>query len=189
MKYLALLRGVNVGGNAKVPMAALREALGAAGFNNAQTYIQSGNVFVDSTETDESEIAEIIARTVADQFKVHTDVVVFTQKQWEAIIDSAPAWWGQDPKFKHNLLVIIPEKNKGNGTNEPVNMKEVAMAYGNPKPDIEDAVFGNDVIYQRLSWDSFGKTVGGKIASNPLYKQMTIRNYNTSTKLRDLFLS
>lgn len=184
MTYLALLRGVNVGGKSKVPMADLREALGRAGFDNVRTYIQSGNVFVDSSETDVHTIADKIARTIADCFAVQTDVVVFNHQQWASIIKSAPAWWGKDSKYKHNLLVMIPEKNT---VNSSIDMSRVAAAYGTPKPDIEDAAFGDGVVYQRLSWDSFGKTVGGKLASNPMYKQMTIRNYNTATKLRDLF--
>ena len=59
--YIALLRGINVGGHKKVPMAELRELLTKSGFQNVQTYIQSGNVVFQSSEK-ASELEKIIQK-------------------------------------------------------------------------------------------------------------------------------
>lgn len=175
--YLALLRGINVGGNSLIKMADLKDSLAKAGFKDARTYIQSGNVLFVSSETDTGKLAKQIENVIETTFKLDVAVVVFSKQEWQAIIKAAPAWWGKDADWKHNILVMVP----------PYDMKDVVTAYGQLKPDIETMAPGKGVMYQSLSWESFGKTTGGKLASNPIYKKMTIRNYNTATKLLRLF--
>jgi uncharacterized protein (DUF1697 family) len=101
------------------------------------------------------------------------EVVVFSQSEWRQIIAAAPSSWGADKTWKHNLLVLLP----------PYNMAEAVTAVGALKPDIEAMRAGDGVLYQSMSQALFGRTTTGKLASNPLYKRLTIRNYNTATKL------
>ena len=74
--YIALLRGVNVGGNNKVPMAVLRTALEADGFANVRTYIQSGNVLVDATRSSPSKIAGRVKAVIQDTFGLDIATIV-----------------------------------------------------------------------------------------------------------------
>lgn len=172
-KYLALLRGVNVGGNAKLPMAELKTALLHAGFDDVSTYIQSGNIIFSSTSTDTIELAQQLQGIVKKSFALDIGVAVLSKSQWVDIIKSAPKWWGNDPSMKHNILVLLP----------PYDMKQTIAAIGTLKPSIERIESGKGVVYQSLSLELFGRTTSGKIASNPIYKKMTVRNYNTATKL------
>ena len=70
MERIILLRGINVGGHRKVPMAELRDALVAGGFDSARTYIQSGNVVVEGGPTDDGASEALVARLIGDHFGV-----------------------------------------------------------------------------------------------------------------------
>jgi len=176
MIYLALLRGINVGGNAMIKMADLKDALIKAGLQDVKTYINSGNVIFTSGNKDQDALAEQVSNVIKDSFSLDVKTVVFTAEQWRRIITAAPEWWGKDTSYKHNILVMI----------KPFEMDEVVAAIGELKPELEQMVAGNGVLYQSISWDHFGRTAAGKMASKPIYKSMTIRNYNTATKLVSL---
>lgn len=176
MKYLALLRGINVGGKSLIKMADLKEAMTVAGFENITTYIQSGNVMFESDKTDNRQLGKTLAQTIDNSFALHVDCVVFSRKQWLDIVKAAPKWWGKDESWKHNLLVMTSEQN----------MTQVLEEIGELKIGIEKVEAGNGVLYQSISWNDFSKAKSGRIASLPLYKQMTIRNYNTTVKLAKL---
>jgi uncharacterized protein (DUF1697 family) len=175
-KYLALLRGVNVGGKGLIPMADLCVALSDAGLADVQTYIQSGNVIFSSDVNDTDKLAALIAATITKHFKLDIGVAVFSQAQWAHVISVAPAWWGKDVEWKHNLLILL----------KPYDMDDVVAAVGQLKPDIEAMEPGEGVLYQSMSLKLFGRTTTGKINSSPIYKKMTVRNYNTANKLVSL---
>ena len=69
---------------------------------------------------------------------------------------------------------------------KPYDMDEAAAAIGELKPDIETIEPGNGVLYQSMSLKIFGRTTTGKLASNPIYKRITVRNNNTVIKLLSL---
>lgn len=95
-RYLVLLRGVNVSGHNKVPMAELRSSLSDEGFDEVSTYIQSGNIAVDS-DRDPEDVAAQVGTTLAESFDVHVPLVVVAQKCLDAIIDAAPFAPDADP--------------------------------------------------------------------------------------------
>jgi len=175
--YLALIRGINVGGKSLVIMAELKAALEQAGLQNVRTYIQRGNIFFDSDHSGQVALAEQISHVILDRFRVSAGAVVFSQPEWQTVIDRAPKWWGLDAAWKHNLLVLLP----------PYDMTEVVKAVGDLTPEIEAMEPGEGVLYQSMSRELFGRTTTGKLASSPIYRQMTVRNYNTATKLLELF--
>lgn len=177
--YLALLRGVNVGGNGTLNMSELKTELERSGYKNVHTYINSGNVFFTTDETDTLKLADSVRTLIYKKFQLDVAVVVFSRDEWQQIINDAPGWWGRDHEWKHNLLVMIPPYT--------MTMKEVVTAIGELKPDIETMQAGEGVLYQSMSKALFGRTTTGKLASNPIYKRMTIRNFNTATKLLSLF--
>jgi uncharacterized protein (DUF1697 family) len=158
-------------------MNSLKTALEMCGLQNVHTYIQSGNVFFDSHSSDASALAMLIEQCVFDTFTVTTKAVVFTYEQWKMFIGMAPSWWGRDKTWKHNLLVLLP----------PYDMDETVSAIGSLKPDIERLELGDGVLYQSMSFALFGHTTTSKLTSRPIYKQLTIRNYNTATKLLEKF--
>ncbi len=176
MKYIALLRGINVGGKAKVPMAELRNSFESLGYSDVRTYINSGNVIFESEESDQTALKIDIEDCIQKQFNLNLQIILIESTRYKKILNTAPVWWGRDTTWKHNLIFVI----------EPYDMKEVVAAIGELKPDIEAICAGDGYVYQSLQFDKFGQTTTGKLASSPVYKKMTIRNYNTSQKLLTL---
>jgi uncharacterized protein (DUF1697 family) len=177
IKYLALVRGINVGGNSSVKMAELKLALEKAGLQHVHTYIQSGNVFFESGSDDGKALAAAISKAIAEEFDVAAEVVVLNERQWQRILAAAPAWWGADQNLKYNLFVLLP----------PYNMADVIRAIGDVNQDVETIAPGDGVLYQSLSKAILGRVTTGKLANSPIYKRLTVRNYNTARKLLELF--
>lgn len=175
-KFLALLRGINVGGNTKIKMSELSLVLKESGLKNIETYIQSGNVIFTSAIFDTEKLAAIIHDAIQNKLGFNIGVVVLTKIEWSKIIKNAPAWWGSDPNWKHNLLVLL----------KPYDMQKTIESIGKLKPEIENIEPGEGVLYQSMSIKLFGRTTTGKLASSPIYKKMTIRNFNTAHKLLDI---
>lgn len=176
MQYVALLRGINVGGNNKVPMAELKACLGKLGLENVRTYIQSGNVIFDILATDEVALTAEIEQAIEKTFGFPVVVALFSQSEFEYIAAHAPKDWLRNPEWKYNYLFL----------KKPVTGKEALEALGDQKKDIELAVAGKGVIYQAMSVKLFGRTTASKMIGTPIYKQMTIRNHNTVMKLIEL---
>ena len=165
-----------MGGKSKIKMAELQAALSMAGFNEVATYIQSGNVMFSSSNTSVDELTSEIESCIRKYFNLNVEAVVFTKEEWRGIVESAPDWWGTDKTWKHNLLVML----------KPFDMDAVIRFVGELIPTIEAMEPGNGVLYQSMSLKMFGRTTTGKLASSPIYKKMTVRNYNTVTKLLSL---
>lgn len=154
-------------------MADLKTALEKNTFENVHTYIQSGNVIFESVEKDTDKLSAMVSSVIEATFQLPVGAAVFSQQDWQQVIDDAPEWWGRDEGWKHNLLIMI----------KPYDMKETAAVFERLKPGIEKIEPGQGVLYQSLLFQKFGQTSASKLISSPLYKRMTIRNYNTATKL------
>ena len=179
MNYLALLRGVNVGGKGLIRMSELKECLEKAGFAEVRTYIQSGNVIFAAPKTETGRLARKMEAAIEKKFAMKVGVVVFAEKEWQEIVRRAPRSWGQNKDWKHNLLALLP------GT----RAADVIEAIGALKPEIEGVTAGEGVIYQSLSIASFGRTTSGKLSAHPIYRRITVRNINTARKLAELLAS
>jgi uncharacterized protein (DUF1697 family) len=97
--YVILLRGINVGGKNNMPMAQLVLFLEEHGFTNVITYIQSGNVILQTTLS-RAQIKEEIEELLPKKFKLDSSlikVLVLSDKDLKAIIDDAPKGFGKDP--------------------------------------------------------------------------------------------
>lgn len=174
MKYVVLLRGINVGGKNKVPMAALRTCLEKLGFSDVITYIASGNVIVES-DTSAKEIKTLIEKTLPKEFKLDSGlikVLVLTPRQLQNIIENKPKGFGDEPKTYHSDVIFL----MGIDTAK-------AMAVFDPREGVDQIWAGKGVIYSsRLSAKRTQSRLN-KVMSSPLYASMTIRNWNTTTAL------
>ncbi len=176
MNYLALLRGINVGGKGLIRMSELKKCLEKAGFAEVQTYIQSGNVLFAAPKTDVDRLARKMEASIEKTFAMQVGVVVFAESEWREIVRRAPKSWGTNKDWKHNLLALLPGTKTG----------DVIEAMGRLKPEIEMVTPGRGVIYQSLSIALFGRTTSGKLPSHPIYRRITVRNSNTARKLAEL---
>jgi len=175
--YVVLLRGINVGGKNKVPMASLKKCLEELGFSNVSTYIASGNIILDSDKPAD-EIQAEIEKALPEYFKLDDElikVLVLTRSQLQAIIDNKPEGFGEQPENYHSDAIFLMGIDSAQ-----------AMPVFNPREGVDKVWSGDGVIYsQRLS-SQRTKSRLGKIVGTPVYKSMTIRNWNTTTKLLEL---
>lgn len=176
MKYVALLRGINVGGNNKIRMVELRNCLEIVGFTNVTTYIQSGNILFESQSKNKHTLEATIEQAIKSTFGLTVPAIVLTAKELRHILENVPAGWMKNPSWKYNYLFI----------KSAADMGSIIKGIGVLKPDIEEIVPGKQVIYQSMLFSKFGQTTTGKLASSPVYKQISIRNHNTVQKLARL---
>ena len=106
-KYLALLRGINVGGNNIIKMVDLKICFESIGFANVQTYIQSGNVLFESEANDIEKLTSNIEKVLSERFNYRSKVVIVSQKQLEKIVSNAPQGFGSDTdSFRYDVYFL-----------------------------------------------------------------------------------
>lgn len=179
MRYLALLRGINVGGNNKVAMSELRECFEAAGFTNTSTYINSGNIFFASDETDEVKLVRICEQAIETRFGFPVVVMVISRTDFVEAMKHVPKWWGggRATGVRSDALFVIP----------PTTSKEV-KAELKIKPDMPDKFAEHgQVIFWSLPMEKYSKSIVPKIIGTSIYKSVTMRSSTTAYKLLDLF--
>ncbi|MDA7950094.1 MAG: DUF1697 domain-containing protein [Pirellulaceae bacterium] len=176
-KFLALLRGINVGGKNIIAKDDLRKCFEDLGLTNVRTYIQSGNVLFLSPETKGRELTALIEEGLSKRFSYKAQAIVLSHRKYKSALQAAPGTWGKDDDQKHNALFTL------NGTTP----KKVMAQLSPPKADIETVTSGPGVIFWSVSKKQLTKTTFMKLAKEPVYQQMTIRNHNTVFKLLELF--
>lgn len=100
--YVVLLRGINVGGNKRMKMGDLRDALSAAGIDEPRTLLQSGNVVLESN-ADAAALVDIVETTIQSTFGFHTTVIVRTADEFQELLAHNPFSVEQleDGRFAH----------------------------------------------------------------------------------------
>jgi uncharacterized protein (DUF1697 family) len=175
MIYVALLRGINVGGKAKVDMKHLKTLFEQLGFDRVKTYINSGNVIFASSIIDPSEIHQLIEAGIIKQFGLSVPVVIRDLPSMEQITQALPDSWTNDQTMKCDVMFLWP------AIDSPDILKQMPH-----KPDIEDVLYVPGALFWRIDRDKVNKGQMLKIIGTDIYKQMTIRNCNTVRKLMDL---
>jgi uncharacterized protein (DUF1697 family) len=170
--YLALLRGINVGGRNPVAMADLRAAFEAAGHASVRTYIQTGNVLFES-DAPSASLEQEIEAVLERRFGFPLVVVVRSSRQFRTVVTKAPEGFGQTPDLHHSDVVFL----KGGLTpRQALRVVEVRDGVDRVWP-------GPGVLYfERLSARRTASRMN-RIAGTPEYKQMTIRSWATTMKL------
>lgn len=174
-RYIAFLRGINISGKNKVPMAELKQGFERLDYTDVKTYLNSGNVIFSSDEADTIKLPSRIEKMIQIQFYLDIPVFVISKEKLEDILNHAPDWWGDESKdIYDNLIFIMP----------PATFKDVYKEIGEPKEGLEKiAEYKNTVFwsfsrkdYQKTNW--WSKTANANISSN-----LTIRTANTVRKI------
>ena len=173
IQYLALLRGINVGGNNIIKMADLKACLENMGFTDVVTYIQSGNVLFRAAEKDKTRLTTKIEGVLSERFNYKSRMVVVTRKELEKAIEEAPKGFGRDlDKYRYDVIFL----------KEPLTATE-AMKNVRIKEGVDNAYAGKTVLYFSRLISKASQSYLTKIIKLPMYQNMTIRNWNTTTKL------
>lgn len=174
--YLALLRGINVGGKNIIKMADLRSCFEAEGFRDVATYIQSGNVVFRSPSTALSTLTNRIERMLAAAFDYEASVVMHSRKQMRAVVSDAPAGFGEQPEtYRYDVIFL----------KAPLTAS-TAMEGVPTRPGVDESWAGSGVLYFSRRIDQASRSYLSRLASMPLYQRVTVRNWNTTTRLLEL---
>ena len=186
--HVALLRGINVGGRNKVPMADLREVVTSLGHTGVTTYIQSGNVLFSTAETDTAELAAALEAAIEERFGIWASVVVLSREELAEVLASNPYPDEPNPRLVH---VVFLNAEPPNDLLDRITAAESAAA---AKGGRDTARAGGPVLFLHTP-DGFGTSelaqtlfriigVPGKQKKQVL--AATARNWATATKLLSL---
>lgn len=176
-KHLALLRGINVSGHNMIKMEALKTALEAVGFTDVVTYIQSGNVFVETEEESSFGVGFKIKQEIFKTFGHEVPVIVIGKNDLELCFKNNPFLKQKDVDTKKLYLAFISKELSSSAINE--------LKISQFKPD-EAVIDGNRIF---IKYDiGAGKTrLDQKYIEKKLNVTATIRNWNTVTKLLEMY--
>ena len=177
MKYIALLRGINISGKNKISMGELKSELDKK-YKNVSTYLNSGNVIFESEIKDKEMIMNDIYQIVKNKFDLEIPVFVMTTDELEDILNHKPEWWGTDNKeIYDNLIFIIP----------PTKYEDVYNAIWEPKQDIEKIEVYKNSIFWSFDLKNYRKSNWWvKTASTNIKDRITIRTANTTKKVLEI---
>ena len=175
MRYVALLRGVNVGGNTKVNMAELRASCERLGFTNVKTYINSGNIIFDSANKDAGKIGSQIHNSIRDEFGLDIPVMVRSLEELRQVIANNP-FDGQFDNHKDMHVFFLADEL-------PDEKRELLMEKHNEDERI--AVDGR-TVYCLLRISVVDSALGKGFLDRKLKVPATARNWRTVTTLAEM---
>jgi uncharacterized protein (DUF1697 family) len=174
--YVALLRGINVGGNNLIRMPALKACFEAQGFCDVATYIQSGNVLFSAGRAKQAALTAAIEKALSKTFAYESRVVLRSLEQMKTTVEEAPAGFGRQPnEYRYDVIFL----------KEPLTPEE-AMESVTAKPGVDRLLVGDGVLYFSRLIRRATQSHLGRIVGTPVYRHMTIRNWNTTTKVFEL---
>lgn len=173
MKYIALLRGINIGGNRKVEMSILRTLFQSLRYTDVATYINSGNVIFESNKK-QDEIQTEIEHKLGKEFGFEIQTLIKTKKEMKIIAAAIPENWHNDSTYKTDVAYLFPEIDSKKTINDlPVNKEFIDLRY------VKGAIYWN------IERKNYNKSRLNKLIGHKLYRLMTIRNINTARYLAE----
>ncbi len=171
MNYVALLRGINIGGRNKVVMSELKVGLERAGLSNVSTYINSGNILFSSDET-RPDIVATVGRVITELFGLDIKVLLRSQAEIRATVTAMKDDWHTDATSRYDVMFLWDDVDN-----------EESLKLITVKPEIESVEYVPGAFLWRVHKKDYGKSGVSKIVGTHLYKHMTVRNSNTARKL------
>lgn len=172
-RYVALLRGINVGGNNVIKMVDLRACFEALGLSKVETYIQSGNVVFSSKSASKARLESTIEAGLSDTFGYAARIVLASAEELARTVAQAPAGFGTETeRYRYDVLFV----------KAPLSSAQ-ALAQLTTTPGVDTAHAGDHAVYFRRLISKATKSRLVKLTQMPIYKSITVRNWNTTTKL------
>lgn len=171
--YVALLRGINVGGKNPIKMLELKACFESLGFTDVRTYINSGNVLFSTSEKNIEVMAQQIEKALTQTFTHKIPVVIISAKELQETVEGALVGFGKKPdEYRYDVIFLKP----------PLTPKE-ALKDISIKEGVDEVIAGKYVIYFSRLIAKATQSRLSRIVMLPIYQSMTIRNWNTTTKL------
>ena len=173
--FVALLRGVNVGGNNMISMKSLKESFEAMGFTNVSTYINSGNIIFQSKEDDPRKLEKKIEQMLSSEYQLESKVVLRSLSELEKLVKALPKNWGDNSDWRFNVIFLRHSIDSEKILDElPANS------------DIEEVLYRPGTLLWSVQASEANRSKFVKLSTRKSFKDMTVRNLNTTRKLYDL---
>lgn len=178
MKYIALLRGINISGKNKITMSKLKLELERNGYSNVTTYLNSGNVIFETSMDNKETITKDMKKIINDKFNLEIPVFVISEFELEDLLNNSPSWWGTNNKEVYDNLIFIIS---------PTKCKEVCDFIGEVKEDIEKIKEYNNSIFWSFDLKNYRKSNWWiKTANKGICDKITIRTAGTMRKVLEI---
>ena len=174
-RCIALLRGINISGKNKLPMAQLRDGFAALGYADVCSHLNSGNILFSAECTDAAALAADIRAMVAERFALDIPVYILEQEKLAQLLKMAPDWWDTaDQAVYDNLIFVLPT----------ATAESIAANIGEPTPGLEQIRLCGDAIFWSFDLARHSKANWWKkTAAAGIGEHLTIRTANTLKKL------
>lgn len=174
MTYIALLRGINVGGNKKVDMKKLKLLFETLGCTDVVTYLNSGNVIFKSKKTGQV-IQKEISKKIKQEFGFEVPTLIKTSQEVKKIAIAIPKEWNNDADRKTDIAYLFPE----------IDSKKILEDF-DVKKEFITLKYVKGALIWHVSRKEYNKSQLNKILAKKLYKQLTIRNVNTARRIAQI---
>ena len=175
MRYVALLRGINVGGNAMIRMADLRACAEELGLERVSTHIASGNLLFESSRRDTAALECELEHAIQQRFELAVKVIVLGRAAYARVVAAIPQEWLGDAGLRANVAFV----RRGTDAREVVGALR-------PDPEVETVKAIDGAILWATKRDAINRSVMRKLIGGAAYKELTVRNLNTTLKLQEL---
>jgi uncharacterized protein (DUF1697 family) len=172
MTHVALLRGINVGGNRVVSMKTLKGVFEDTGMTDVRTFINSGNVVFSTKLRSRARLTSLLEKAIEKRFGFAVDVLVVSEATLRDIVAAIPAKWTNDGTMKCDVLFLWDDVDR------PSILDELEV-----KSEIETVRYTPGAVIWSIDRKNVNKSRMPKLVGTALYKRMTIRNCNTARKL------
>jgi uncharacterized protein (DUF1697 family) len=173
--FVALLRGVNVGGNNMISMSSLKKSFEAMGFTNVTTYINSGNIIFATKDKDARKLEKKVEQVLSREYQLESKVVVRSFLEMEKLVQNLPRSWGGDSSWRYNVIFLRHTIDSENILAElPANS------------EIEEVLYRPGTLLWSAQAEQMNQARMSKLSSRKMFQDMTVRNLNTTKKLYEL---
>jgi len=174
VRYVALLRGINVGQGARVPMSDLKSLLEGLGLCDVVTYLNSGNA-VFSSELAVADLTPVLEGELARTFGARIPTLVKTSEEVISIVQAIPSEWGSGEGEQTYVAYLFPD------VDEPGLVAELPV-----KPEFLSIFYTPGAIVWNIKRENYNRSQITRIVGHSSYARMTTRNVNTARKLAEL---
>jgi uncharacterized protein (DUF1697 family) len=173
--YLALLRGINVGGKTKVKMAELKACFEKLGYGHVQTYGNSGNVIFTAASTDPRKLESQLEEALATNFSSSIGVFIRSLADMKEVMKGIPQDWQTSSERKYDIIFLH------HSIDHPTIVQDLQ-----PKPGIEELQYRPGVLFWSVNLRDFSKSNTSQIVGTAIHQDMTVRGPSTTCKVYEL---
>ena len=174
MIYVALLRGINVGGNNKVDMKKLKDTFESLGYTNVATYINSGNIIFEDSSKGLETIVREIEDAIKRDFQLDIRVLVKSFEDINLICEQLPDTWIKNEVVRTDVMFLWEDYDY------PEILQQLKI---NP---VDNVMYTPGAVLWNLEYKNYTKSGISKLVGTKIFRNMTVRNVNTVRKLHQL---